>query len=115
MLPEQARLCVAPLAGLFAASSLLHGQKFHQATGVKVGEVTTNSAIVWMRFTRDVLGDGPRGPRLHAPIFLAGLRPKTRYYHAAETTGVGGCGTDRFAAAFARRHLPASRPMPSSP
>lgn len=53
MLPEQARLRAAPLAVLFAASSLLNGQEFHQATGVKVGEVTTDSAVIWMRVTRD--------------------------------------------------------------
>lgn len=28
-------------------------EEFHQTTGVKVGEVSSTSAVVWMRFTRD--------------------------------------------------------------
>jgi alkaline phosphatase D len=45
------------------------GAKAHQATGVKVGEVTQDSAIVWMRLTRESQGrhDGVRVTSFEMP------------------------------------------------
>ncbi len=101
------------------AAALAFAQDTRQAMGVKVGEVTENSAIVWMRLTeksaRNADGAVPGAPgrvRVRwspredldgaratawaevsaATDFshqfpLAGLKPATRYFFAAETAG----------------------------
>ena len=57
------------LAIIGLATELTAAQEIHQATGVKVGEVTQNSAIVWMRVTDQ------QGPRMDG-VELPGRPPK---------------------------------------
>ncbi len=70
-------LCPLWLCGAFIFSSCVSAQEQHFAEGVKVGEVTDHSAIVWVRVSRDAgRRAGPETPGQRsgglAPVLPAG-------------------------------------------
>lgn len=52
----------ALLVFAFAMSSLLAETSPHQACGIKTGEVTTDSAIIWTRLTKNAAANASDGP-----------------------------------------------------